>query len=71
VLTSGIDTSKLLSISETASEKDGLANDLQQRQHDTISLAQKIISAVQSSLNNDEQFKQTVASELGTLSSDL
>ncbi|KAJ2958181.1 hypothetical protein NQZ79_g6207 [Umbelopsis isabellina] len=58
-----LDTSKLLSISETAAEKDGLANDLQQRQHDTISLAQKVISAVQSSLKHDDQFRQTVASE--------
>ncbi|KAG2174118.1 hypothetical protein INT43_004138 [Umbelopsis isabellina] len=58
-----LDTSKLLSISESAAEKDGLANDLQQRQHDTISLAQKVMSAVQSSLISDDQFRQTVASE--------
>lgn len=42
---------------------------MQQRQHDTISLAQKVISAVQSSLKTDDQFRQTVASESGTCSS--
>jgi hypothetical protein len=52
-------------LSETPLGKDDLNNYLEQRHHDTISLAKNIISAVKSSLEKADQFRQDIDGEKG------
>jgi hypothetical protein len=52
-------------LTETPLGKNELGNSLEQRHHDTTSLAKKVVSAVKLSLEKADQFKKNMNEEAG------